>query len=235
MSAWLSTCVVLASVSAPAPAAPGVVVLSREAGGSSAFVESLRIQLTGMAEVSVGPATESGAGRAMAERARIYLAASGAWIAVWQERRASSTGQGLDVVVLAITREQRGRPIEVARLPDQSGDETERILALKVGELLHQVLAAAKSEQELQGELAKRGRAAPEEAAPPAPKPPPPPKPPAPGRLRGLVETGAGLRFDPDLKAPRALVQAGLGGAWQAPRWRLELALGGRRLSELQA
>lgn len=238
MSFWLSTCVVLASASAHTSAAPGVVVLTSEAGGSSAFVESLRIQLTGMAEVSVGPATESGAGRAMAERARIYLAASGASIAVWQELRPSRSPTNpheYDVVVLAVTRQERGRPIEVARLLNQGSDETGRILALKVGELLHQVLAAAKSERELQEELAKRGRAEPEETAPPKPAAPPKPQPPEPGRLRGLVEAGAGLRFDPDLKAPRALVQAGLGGAWHRPKWRVELALGGRRLSDLQA
>ncbi len=236
MGDWLSTLVAVASVAAstPATATPRVVVLASEHASGGAFVENLRIQLTDTAEVALGPAADPGSARDKATRARLYLLASGASIAVWQERRVAARTGALEVVVLAVTRDTHGRPIEVARLKSESGDEADRILALKVGELLHQVLAAAKSDHELAEELRKREQ--PVESEPPA-KPRPKAKSaataPAP-QLRAFVEAGGGLRVDARFVSPQVGGKLLVGGAYQASGLRGELALGARRLTDLQ-
>jgi hypothetical protein len=231
MSLGLAALVMLASVSGDA--LPGVVLLAPDDEvKASSFVENMRIQLTGMASVTLGPAAASGSPEERAERARLYLDSTGASIAVWKElRRAARTG-ALQIVVLAVTRDATRRPIEVARVDATRGEEAERVLALKVGELLYRVLATASTEQELAAALEKN------EAEVPRPQPPPaqpsPVAPPPRLRLRALFEGGVGLRADSGLTAPQVAVRGVLGGALQKGDLRLELALGARRFTELQ-
>jgi hypothetical protein len=223
-----------ARVSSAAEEPPSVTVLA-VAGqpATAAFVESVRIQLTGIATVELGPLLSGASRQARAAQAHELLIERGGWIAVWHERAAGRSGD--TVAVLAVTRHSGSKPIEVARSTSQSLDG-DRVLALKVGELLHQVLSAARSEVELAAELSRR--APPERKESPA-VPKPPPKSPLVGEralsLEFLIEGDGALRFDSHFKHPQVGVRGGLGAALRQGGRRLELLLSVRPWSELEA
>jgi len=243
MGAWLSTLVALSSLALSslafaAEGRPAVAVLSVEAAAaSSAFIESVRIQLTSMASVETGAVLTARTTRGKAGQAHQHLLMTGASIAVWEEQRENARTGRVEVVVLAVTRESPGKPIEVARVATSGRPEDDRVLALKVGELLYQVLSVSKSEKELADALESRGvSAAParkSEAARTKPRPLPPPLPP-PTRFRVFAEGGGGLRVDSRFSNPQVAGKAMLGFARQEASWRVEGGAGARVLTALQ-
>ena len=95
MATWLSTLVALTSLTLGADGKPAVAILSvDELPAPAAFVESMRIQLTGMASVATGPVI-SGQSRAdKAAQARQHLLRVGASNAVWVSKAARLVGAG---------------------------------------------------------------------------------------------------------------------------------------------
>lgn len=240
MGAWLPALVALTSLTLAPDGKPSVAVLSADrASLSTAFVESMRIQLTSMASVDAGPALSGRTQREKADQAHLYLMKTGATIAVWEERRIDPLTGRAEIVVHAVTRESPSDAVEVARVATSGAPEDDRVLALKVGELLFQVLSVAKSEEELAAALESRRLATPPAKVPPPP-PPPPPAPkrrPArlePARTRAFAEAGGGLRVDSRFASPRVGGKLLVGVGLQRQAWRLELAAGARRLTDLQ-
>lgn len=239
MGAWLPALVALTSLTLAPDGKPSVAVLSADrASPSTAFVESMRIQLTSMASVDAGPALSGRTQREKADQAHLYLMQTGATIAVWEERRIDPLTGRAEIVVQAVTRESTSDAVEVARVATSGAPEDDRVLALKVGELLFQVLSVAKSEEELAAALESRRLATPPAKVPPPPPPPLAPKwrPPRdePARTRAFAEAGGGLRVDSRFASPRVGGKLLVGVGLQRQAWRLELAAGARRLTDLQ-
>ena len=185
MGAWLSTLVALTSLALGPDGKPAVAVLSVDGVSvPRAFVESMRIQLTSMASVDTGPSISGRSRVDKAAQARQYLLAVGASIAVWEEHRSRTETGKETVVVVAVARDPNGKPIEVAEIVTSGGPEDDRLLALKVGELLYQALATASSERELADELASRGLKT-DSASTPRPERPTPAARPRPSRPAG--------------------------------------------------
>ncbi len=258
MGAWLSTLVALTSLALGPDGKPGVAVLSVDGVGvPSAFVESMRIQLTSTASVDMGPLIS---GRSRAEKvvqARAYLLAVGASIAVWEERlRQTAAGEQV-VVVVAVTRDPKSKSIEVAEIATTGGPEDDRVLALKVAELLYQALSVAKSETELADELASHGLKPDSDSEPqpqaviPATAPPHAVEPRPSAALKrwaGIIEAGGGLRVDSRFSAPQVTGNLALALGYGGARFNAELGIvaqlftqrelhaenGGLRLTERQ-
>ncbi len=216
---------------------PSVVVVSMErTPATSAFVENLRIQLTGVARVTSGDKPTSGDGAAKIAQVQAFLESTGALVAVWQERLTEP--QGVVMVALALTREASD-PIEVARVPVGRGIDEERVLALKVGELLHRVLSGARSEQELARALAASApraetlRAPSDSSGPPSAASRPVAR--NTHRFRAFSELGGFLHVHSTaLPAPPGAKFA-LGAAYERPRFRAELEAGVRAYGALDA
>lgn len=229
MAAVLATLAGSAGFAQPAEKKSRVVVMSLEGEPPpTAFIESLRIQLTGLASVEQGPSLVSGSGEARLAQTRAYLAATGTSIGVWEERRAAPTKGSFEIFVLAVTQDSGHSSIEVARMGASGGPEDDRILALKVSELLNRVIANAHSEQEIAEALQTVAQTAPPVIAPESKQslPSAPPAAATAARVRGLAELGAGARFRSKLIGAQPLGGLALGVGYQIAAWRFEARAG---------
>jgi hypothetical protein len=134
MAAWF--------VAATALASTRVVVLGT--GGEApprGLVEALRVQLLRAAEVAEGPALPPGSLSDQVERAALALEASSATLVVWMHAgpRAGSPQRDHELLVMARHRERA--LLVVTRVPPGEPAETDRALALKIREVLDEVLA----------------------------------------------------------------------------------------------
>ncbi len=235
MGAWISTLVALTSLALGPDGKPGVAVLSVDGVSvPSAFVESMRIQLTSMASVETGPVISGHSRAEKVAQARRYLVEVGASIAVWEERLRHNDVGAEVVVVVAVTSDPKSESIEVAELTTTGGPEDDRVLALKVAELLYQALSVANSERELADELASRGLKPDSEIEPRPPRLTPAPPPPrslaprpsaAPHNWAALVEAGGGLRVDSRFSAPQVTGNLALALGYRSERVSAELGI----------
>lgn len=168
--------VVLFSLGARAAELPRIVLFGTEAGPApSGFAEALSIQLAGFAALERGRDLEGTLPEKL-DRVKAALSARSV-VAVWVERVPSGDTEQEYVVHVASRRHDRVL-IAVVRLPGPESAEIDRALALKVREVIAQVLAAS----------VEHAAVAPPE--PPRTEPPPrprPPRPPAPESPRAGV------------------------------------------------
>jgi hypothetical protein len=122
---------------------PRVLVLAEErAGPQDGFVAALRIQLAGVGRVEVGPPAQGDGLAARVSHAAGLVAAAGATLAVWIERGAPDPADAPHEFVLYLVGRDRSHAlIEVFRLPAGDPAVIDRALALKVRDVLDQVLA----------------------------------------------------------------------------------------------
>jgi hypothetical protein len=186
------------------------VVVMRAPGGSTpaGFADALRIQLAGSATVIDGPeVTGTTASERLASANRALRGPTS--LVVWVE--GSAADDGATHYVLYVVGSKRGRALmEVFRLTG-SGPEVDRALALKVHEVLDQVLAPPSTAADPAGWVRDR--------EPPPPVRPPPPA--RPIRASGIVELG-GLAISGSA-GPQAGAVVGAGGALRRERLRGEV------------
>lgn len=167
----LALVVFLLCVSSPRAALcdslPRVLVLDTEQPVPPGFVDALRIQAAGVAEIVTGgevkgtlPEKVKGVDAPLeSQRASV-----GVWVEVSNELH----------LVYVVTRRRNRALVEVVRLPGGASPETDRALAIKVRDLLDSLFAGSGGEPEVVSTLRpERAEARPTPA--PAPTPPPAP------------------------------------------------------------
>jgi len=173
------------------------------------FVELLGIQLSGIAEVTLGAALHGDNLPAKVEAAVDLADQSDATLAVWVERGASLEGSKIEFVLHVVGRREGRLMVEVFRLPARDGPALDRTLALKVGEVLDDILTP-----EATPDTAPPGSI--ETWVGPVEREPPPPTVTKPSESGGwMIEVGA--RGFGGIDAPNASVGAVLAGGAQFP------------------
>ncbi|RMH43271.1 MAG: hypothetical protein D6689_05865 [Deltaproteobacteria bacterium] len=159
-----------------------LIVAAHDQPPPAGFADQLAIQLAGVAEVRRGGALPAGPLPQRVDAAIALADAAGAAIAVWIEPSPANAG-GRDVALYVVGR-RRGRVlVHVFRVDGPPGPDTDRALALRVGELVDATLTGTSTAAAWLGAPSVR-------ATPPAP------------RLRPVVELG--VRATPALGAPDA-------------------------------
>lgn len=188
-------------------AARVLVLSSQSAPADEQLIETLQIQLTGVAEVVAGPALEGATLPERVDFAVAQVAEHEATLAVWLERGDPHDGE-VDVVLYVVGHKQGRLLVEVFHIPDTDGPALDRAIALKVGEVLDGVLAPPPPEE-------------PEEVAAPAPvawvADPPPARKPPPSRVRSVPWIGLGVRGAAGLDQPAAQGGASLAVGFRRP------------------
>lgn len=149
-----------ASTTAPATRPVVLVLVNPRITTGKGFVDSLQIQLSNSGVVRRGPVLSRGSLAVKLERARNLAAQQQAELVVWIERSRVAK----DELVLFVVNPRRARSnVELFRIRARFGPDVARTLALKVSDVLDQVIA---------------GTAVPSETVrfSPPPVPPPPPE-----------------------------------------------------------
>jgi hypothetical protein len=188
---------------------PRVLILDTETPAPEGFVDALRIQAAGVAEVEHSGKVEGSLAQKV-EGVAAPLAEREASVGVWVERL--STGEAL---VYIVTRRKSRVLVEVVRLPGGESPETDRALAIKVRDVLDALLSGA-GEPSLEQQMVTPTPAA-KPGSTPTPTPTPVPAPPprswfwlvqagfvgvsagngsTDGQLGGAIGTGARYRGD---------------------------------------
>lgn len=121
-------------------AADDVVVFGTDAPPREAFVQALAVQLSGDAKVAVGPILGSTALAGRIGEAVTVLRARSSRVGVWLDPVPGELT--FDLVIYAVGYEDDIALVKVTRIAVTEHDDVERALALKVGELLEQLLMA---------------------------------------------------------------------------------------------
>jgi hypothetical protein len=197
-----------------ARAEPARVLLLEPAPPRRAFAATLQIQLVGLAELVAEPQPSDAHTTAERVQAASELARRRQLLAVvWAEPARSATN-GPQLGVLYVVGEREGRAlVEVVRLPGGAGPDLDRALALKLREIVAELIRAnarAPSEVMLVAPVQ-----VPPSAAQPAPDG---------AALHALLFVGPRLALQPDLT--RGGLGFGAGPVLSIPGWRFCAALG---------
>jgi hypothetical protein len=142
LALWLAFAAVLWVSPTHGERLPRVLVLDTERPAPPGFVDALRIQAAGLAEVVTGGRVE-GATSAKVSGVEAPLETARASVGVWVE---SSDDLHL---VYVVTRRRNRALVEVVRLPGDTSPETDRALAIKVRDVLETVFAGAGGQRDL--------------------------------------------------------------------------------------
>lgn len=137
LSCGLLSCLLTATLAAAPP--PRVLVLDTETPAPQGFVDALRIQAAGVAEVEHAGKVEgtlsqkvNGVGAPLGE----HDASVGVWV-----EQLSQGEAGTEFLVYVVTRRKNRVLVEVVRLPGGEEPETDRALAIKVRDVLDTLFA----------------------------------------------------------------------------------------------
>jgi hypothetical protein len=216
-SHWALTVVALLwAAAASAAPAPRVLVLpgAPDPAAAVSLAEALRIQLGAQGSVSVGEALVGANLSTRVHEATAELGRKDAVLAVWVEQDASSRDG--EILLFAVLREGGRTLVAPLQVPPEDRSASERMLAVKVAEILRGPLMAP----------------APPPPAPPAPPCPEPPLPILPERQHTwLASLGLWGAWPTAGTGIREGLAGELGWRLVTPAWAVEAYAGGRVVS----
>jgi len=139
----IALAMIVAASSGQTPLAPEtkpvVLVMTNPQASGSGFFDSLRIQLVNSGVVRAGPVLSRGGLADKLKRASNLAAQQQAQLVVWIEPR--SGGGGSEYVLFVVNPKKGASNVELFRIRARPGPDLDRTLALKVSDVLDQVIA----------------------------------------------------------------------------------------------